>query len=43
MNDILAALANVATQGDSTMTTTLKELTSALQALKEKVDGIREG
>ena len=34
MNGILAALSNVATQGDSTMTTTLKELTSTLQALK---------
>ena len=43
MNDILAALANVSTQGDSTMATTLRELTSTLQALKEKVDGIHEG
>ena len=43
MNDILAALANVATQGDSTMATTLKEVTSTLQELKEKVDGSHEG
>ena len=43
MNDILAALANVATQGDSTKATTLKELTTTLQALKEKVDDIHEG
>lgn len=42
-NDILAALANVATQGDSTMATTRKELTTTLQALKEKVVGIHEG
>ena len=42
MNDILAALANVATQGDSTMATTLKDLTHTLQALKERVDGIQE-
>ena len=43
MNNILAALANVATQGDSTKATTLKELTTTLQALKGKVDGIHEG
>ena len=40
MNDILVALANVATQGDSTIATTLQDLTSTLQALKDKVDGI---
>ena len=43
MNDILTALVNVSTEGDSAMATTLKELTSTLQALKEKVDGIQEG
>ena len=41
MNNILAALANVATQGGRTIVTTLKELTNTLQALK-KVDGIQE-
>ena len=34
MNDILAALVNVATEGDITMATTLKELTSTLRSLK---------
>ena len=43
MNNILAALANVATKDDSTMVITLKELTCTWQALKEKVDGIHEG
>ena len=40
MNDILAALANVATQRDRTIATTLQGLTNTLQALKDKVDGI---
>ena len=40
MNDILAALANVATQGDSTIATSLQDLTSTLQVLNDKVDGI---
>ena len=35
MNNILAALANVATQGGRTIVTTLKELTNTLQALKK--------
>ena len=43
MNNILAALANVATHDDSTMATTLNEVTSTLQAQKEKVDGSHEG
>ena len=37
MNDILAALANVATEGDITMATTLKELTSTLRSLNKKL------
>jgi len=43
INDILAALANVTTQGNNTMATTLEALTNTLQALNEKVDGIQEG
>ena len=40
MNNILAALENLATQGNSTIATILKDLINALHTLKDNDDGI---
>ena len=42
MNNILAALANFATQGNSTIATILKDLINTLHALKDNDDGIEQ-